>query len=119
MTQRTENTPKRRAFAEFLGQIDFIQARRFAALDPGGREIAETGIKRHLQACRRMEVGVDISALREIIDDAQNGRRVYAELPDGSETVVSLLPAAEKLGEKPARIKSSRGGKAVRKRSKR
>ena len=32
-----------------------------------------------LAACDRMDVNPDISAVREIIDDALNGRRVYAE----------------------------------------
>jgi hypothetical protein len=42
-------------------------------------EIATEGIIRHLAACDRMDVNPDISAVREIIDDALNGRRVYAE----------------------------------------
>ena len=42
-------------------------------------DIATEGIIRHLAACDRMDVNPDISAVREIIDDALNGRRVYAE----------------------------------------
>jgi hypothetical protein len=42
-------------------------------------EIATEGIIRHLRACDRMDVNPDTSAVREIIDDALNGRRVYAE----------------------------------------
>jgi hypothetical protein len=32
-----------------------------------------------LRACDRMDVNPDTSAVREIIDDALNGRRVFAE----------------------------------------
>jgi hypothetical protein len=42
-------------------------------------DIATEGILRHLGACDRMDVNPDTSAVREIIDDALNGRRVFAE----------------------------------------
>ena len=60
-------------------QIDHIQARRFAKLNDETMEIAAEGIIRHLRACARMDVNPDASAVREIIDDAINGRRVFAE----------------------------------------
>ena len=60
-------------------QIDHIQARRFSKLASDTMEIAAEGIIRHLRACARMEVNPDASAVREIIDDAINGRRVFAE----------------------------------------
>lgn len=60
-------------------QIDHIQARRFSKLAEDSVEIAAEGIIRHLRACARMEVNPDASAVREIIDDAINGRRVFAE----------------------------------------
>ncbi len=60
-------------------QIDHIQARRFAKLSGEAIEIASEGIIRHLRACARMDVNPDASAVREIIDDALNGRRVFAE----------------------------------------
>lgn len=60
-------------------QIDFIQARRFAKLTGTARDIASEGIIRHLRACSRMDVQPDSSAIREIIDDAFQGRRVFAE----------------------------------------
>jgi hypothetical protein len=60
-------------------QIDHIQARRFSKLAGDTMEIATEGIIRHLRACARMEVNPDASAVREIIDDAINGRRVFAE----------------------------------------
>lgn len=60
-------------------QIDHIQARRFSKLTGDAIEIASEGIIRHLRACVRMDVNPDASAVREIIDDALNGRRVFAE----------------------------------------
>ena len=60
-------------------QIDHIQARRYSKLMDDAMEIATQGIIRHLRACARMEVNPDASAVREIIDDALNGRRVFAE----------------------------------------
>ena len=60
-------------------QIDHIQARRYMKLSGETLEIATEGIIRHLRACARMDVNPDASAVREIIDDALNGRRVFAE----------------------------------------
>ncbi len=60
-------------------QIDHIQARRLSKLTGETLEIASEGIIRHLRACARMDVNPDASAVREIIDDAINGRRVFAE----------------------------------------
>ncbi len=61
-------------------QIDHIQARRYSKLNGEPLEIASEGIIRHLKACARMDVNPDASAVREIIDDALNGRRVFAEV---------------------------------------
>ncbi len=61
-------------------QIDHIQARRFSKLTGDALEIASEGIVRHIRACARMDVNPDASAVREIIDDALNGRRVFAEV---------------------------------------
>ncbi len=61
-------------------QIDHIQARRYSKLTGDALEIASEGIIRHLKACARMDVNPDASAVREIIDDALNGRRVFAEV---------------------------------------
>lgn len=65
---------------ERILQIDHIQARRFSKLNGEALEIASEGIIRHLRACARMDVNPDASAVREIIDDALNGRRVFAEV---------------------------------------
>ena len=65
---------------ERILQIDHIQARRYTKLSGEALEIATEGIIRHLRACARMDVNPDASAVREIIDDALNGRRVFAEV---------------------------------------
>ncbi|HVG29017.1 MAG TPA: hypothetical protein VM864_04790 [Pyrinomonadaceae bacterium] len=64
---------------ERLKLIDHIQARRYSKLTGAGLDIATEGILRHLRACDRMDVNPDVAAVREIIDDAINGRRVFAE----------------------------------------
>ena len=67
---------------ERLMRIDHIQARRFTKLNGVALDIATEGIIRHLKACDRMDVNPETSAVREIIDDALNGRRVFAETRD-------------------------------------
>lgn len=62
-----------------IQRIDHIQARRYSKLNDIALEIATEGIVRHLRACDKMDVNPDASAVREIIDDALNGRRVFAE----------------------------------------
>ena len=68
---------------ERLKMIDHIQARRYSKLTGPSLDIATEGILRHLRACDRMDVNPDVAAVREIIDDALNGRRVYAEPVEG------------------------------------
>jgi len=67
---------------ERLRAIDHIQARRYTKLAGPSLDIATEGILRHLRACDRMDVNPDVAAVREIIDDALNGRRVFAETFD-------------------------------------
>ena len=67
---------------ERILRIDHIQARRYSKLTGVALEIATEGIIRHLRACDRMDVNPDTSAVREIIDDALNGRRVFAEIAE-------------------------------------
>jgi hypothetical protein len=69
----------RQIIYERLKTVDHIQARRFSKLSGSALEIAMEGIKRHLRACDRMDVNPDMPAIREIIDDALNGRRVFAD----------------------------------------
>lgn len=59
--------------------IDQVQARRFSRLKGKPLEIATEGIIRHLRACSKMDITPDHSAIREIIDDAQNERSVFSE----------------------------------------
>ena len=56
-----------------------VQFRRYNRLEGVSRAIATEGILRHLEACARLGVDADVAAVREIIDDALNGRAVYAE----------------------------------------
>ena len=77
MTNGTKNNPL--PLADRIYQIDQMQYRRFVKLTGAALEIATEGIIRHLKACRRMDVQPDHCSVREIIDDAQNGRRVFAE----------------------------------------
>lgn len=70
---------KRLLLNDRILRIDHIQARRYSKLNGMALEIATEGIIRHLRACDKMDVNPDASAVREIIDDALNGRRVYAE----------------------------------------
>lgn len=72
-------TAKPMTLQDRIVQIDHIQARRFGKLRGETLEIATEGIIRHLRACARMDVNPDASAVREIIDDSINGRRVFAE----------------------------------------
>jgi hypothetical protein len=64
---------------ERIALVDTIQARRFQRLWGRPKEIATEGIRHHFQACDRLGVEYDRSAIREIIDDALNGRAVYRE----------------------------------------
>lgn len=73
----TKNRPL--TLQDRLLQIDFMQARRFSKLTGAVLEIASEGIIRHLRACARMDVQPDPSCVREVIDDALQGRRIYAE----------------------------------------
>jgi hypothetical protein len=64
---------------ERITKVDLTQASRFGRLTGTALEIATEGIIRHLAACDRQDVWPDKSAIREIIDDALNGKRIYAE----------------------------------------
>ena len=70
----------------YLESIDHVQARRYAQLSGEALEIASDGLRRHLRACDRMEVHPTSSAIREIIDDALTGRRIFICGTGSSET---------------------------------
>ena len=76
---------------ERLMRIDHIQARRFSKLNGLALDIATEGIVRHLKACDRMDVNPETSAVREIIDDALNGRRVFAETKEHTRAASSFI----------------------------
>lgn len=63
--------------ANRLELIDQVQARRYARLSGNALEIASDGLARYLRVCDRMAFDADSEALREIIDDALTGRRVF------------------------------------------
>lgn len=56
-----------------------IQARRYGRLSGTSLAIATVGIQRHFDACDRTGVEPDVGAVREIIEDALEGRAVYTE----------------------------------------
>lgn len=60
-----------------LQSLDQVQAGRYARLSGEALEIAHDGLRRYFRGCDRMEVAADGSAIREIIDDALTGRRVF------------------------------------------
>lgn len=64
---------------ERIESVDRIQARRYSRLSGTALEIATKGIVRHFNACDRYGVDPDTSAIREIIDDAWEGRAVFEE----------------------------------------
>lgn len=66
--------------ADRIAEVCPVQGRRFDRLEGLARTIATGGIFRHLDACDRIGVEPDAGAIREIIDDALNGRAVYLEV---------------------------------------
>lgn len=65
--------------AERIAHTDRIQARRYSRLSGLALDIATRGIARHFAACDRYGIEPDTSAIREIIDDAWEGRAVFEE----------------------------------------
>ncbi len=91
MAKRFIRAVKTMTLADRIMQIDWIQARRYSKLEGDVLKISTEGIVRHLRACARLEVNPDACAIREIMDDAHNGRRIYAE---GDE--VNCIPETER-----------------------
>ena len=69
---------RRKNILERLILHDLILARRFNKLHGAALEIAVEGILRHMKACERMDMLFDMGAVREIIEDAVQGRKIYA-----------------------------------------
>lgn len=63
-----------------IAELCPIQARRYERTSGRVREIATAGIVRHFDACDRNGVEPGKDAIREIIDDAWNGRAVWEEI---------------------------------------
>ncbi len=60
-----------------LFELDRSQARRFARLTFNQQKIAVEGIIQHLRASKHNDSNPDIHAIKEIIDGAQIGQRVF------------------------------------------
>jgi hypothetical protein len=82
MNMNEKGQTLRPALYERILRIDRIQARRFGQLTGLALEIAVGGIIRHLQACERMEVQPEMTALREIMDDGIGGRSTWEKVND-------------------------------------
>lgn len=64
---------------ERIATLEPATARHYARLEGVVRDIATEGITRHFDACDRHGIEPDRLAVREIIEDALNGRAVYKE----------------------------------------
>ena len=63
---------------ERIKRLSPKEAKRYSKLTGTPNNIATEGIIRHLAACDRTEIPADYRAVKEIIDDALNGKRTYA-----------------------------------------
>ena len=64
---------------ERIATVDTFMARKFERLDPHTQHLAAEGIIRLLNACDRVGTAPDACSLREIIEDALDGRQVWKE----------------------------------------
>lgn len=62
--------------------LDAREGRRYSRLTDTALSIATAGILRHFAACERTGVEPDGGVVREIIEDALEGRAVYEEKHD-------------------------------------
>jgi hypothetical protein len=63
---------------ERIKRLSPKEAKRYSRLSGTPNNIATEGIIRHLAACDRNDIPPDYRAVKEIIDDALNGKRIYA-----------------------------------------
>lgn len=63
---------------ERIKRLSLKEAKRYSKLTGTPNNIAIEGIIRHLAACDRNDIPADYRAVKEIIDDALNGKRIYA-----------------------------------------
>jgi hypothetical protein len=59
------------------------RAARYKALSPANRVIADRVLGMRLAACGRLGVSLDDCAVREIIEDSEQGRDVAADIEPG------------------------------------
>lgn len=64
---------------ERIATVDSFMARKFSRLNDQARMLAAEGIRRFIDACDRHGVEPDSCALREIIEDAEDGRQIWKE----------------------------------------
>lgn len=69
-------------FSQTIENIDKRYVNRYQHLNESQKAIANAGILRHLRACRRVGCSPDANAIREIIEDAIVGKRVYDIIND-------------------------------------
>lgn len=70
------------ALADIINPVDPTQARRIRKLTGDSLDITIEGIQRHYHFCNKSGVNPDASAIREIIDDALLGKRVFDSTED-------------------------------------
>lgn len=75
---------------DILKRISSFQAARYEKLTGETLDIAKAGILRHLRACARNKCVPGADAIREIIDDAQNGIKVF-DVADHDEAYIRRL----------------------------
>ncbi len=76
MQAQSEVKYYQKMFSKLL-ELDKIQARRFAKLTFHKQRIAVEGIIKHLRASKNNGNDPDVFAIKEIIDGAQIGKRVF------------------------------------------
>jgi hypothetical protein len=52
---------------------------RYVSLTPEIRRIADEGIQRFVNACKRSKISIDVAPIREIIEDALDNRQIWKE----------------------------------------
>lgn len=62
---------------EYIYSLDKKQGRKFKRLEGDALETSRVGIIRHLMSCLNMSVKPDPQAMKEIMEDASNGRAVF------------------------------------------
>jgi hypothetical protein len=70
---------KQKTLYDYILRVDKRQAERYARLDQAAQEIAAEGIIIHLRACNKSGLIGDEGSIREVIDGAIKGIRIYAE----------------------------------------